>query len=103
MLRQTRVPEAAILCQTYRLGIVGWVHSLSIEQEAHAGRGLALALAEGIHKLLELSRALDLEKDLIVVVGDLDVEVLAGSLLLGLVPGRATVVGHVAVVYQSMV
>lgn len=39
-------------------------------------RGLALALAEGIHQLLELRGALDLEEDLVVVVGNLDVEVL---------------------------
>ena len=39
-------------------------------------RGLALALAEGIHQLLELGGALDLEEDLVVVVGDFNVEVL---------------------------
>ena len=57
---------------------------------------LALAVAEGVHELLELSRALDLEENLIVVVGDLDVQVLRLCRRLFLVAaGRlGRVVGH---------
>lgn len=66
---------------THHLGVVRRVHSRAVEKEANAGEGLALALAEGVHELLELGGALDLEEHLVVVVGDLDVQVL--GLLLG--------------------
>ena len=36
---------------------------------------LALTLAEGIHELGKRGSTLDLEKDLVVVIGDLDVQV----------------------------
>ena len=57
---------------------------------------LALAVAEGVHELLELSRALDLEENLVVVVGNLDVQVLRLRRRLFLVAaGRlGRVVGH---------
>lgn len=61
------------MCATYRFWVVGWVDSLTVEQEAHAGWGLALTLAEGVHELFQLGGTLDLEEDLIVVVGNLDV------------------------------
>ena len=69
---------------THHLRVVGGVHSGAVEQEAHASEGLSLTLAEGVHELLQLGCALDLEEDLIVVVGHLDVEVLGllGSLVL---------------------
>ena len=51
--------------------------TLALEEEPDRGGRLALALAEGRHELLELGAALDLEEDLVVVVGHLDVEVLA--------------------------
>lgn len=50
--------------------------------------GLALTLAEGVHELLELGGALDLEENLVVVVGDLDVQVLGLLRLLILLGGR---------------
>lgn len=61
------------------------VQAVAIEDEAHRVGPLALALAKGVHELLELGGPFDLEEDLVVAVGDLDVEVLglAGVLLLG--------------------
>ena len=78
----------AALSITHPLGVVGRVDSGAVEEEAHAGEGLSLTLTEGIHELLQLGCALDLEEHLVVVVGDLDVEVLGllGSLVL--VAGR---------------
>jgi len=55
---------------------------LSVEKESHTGRSFALTLAEGIHELLELGGTLDLEVDFVVVVGHLNVEVLAALGLL---------------------
>lgn len=66
---------------TYLLWVIRGDESLSIEEEAHAGDILSLTVAEGVHELAELSGALDLEEDLVVIVGDLDVEVLAGALI----------------------
>lgn len=53
----------------------------AIEQEADGVGSFALSVAEGFHELLQLCGALDLEEDLIVVVGDFDVEMFdaAGS------------------------
>lgn len=61
---------------TYRVRSVFGAHTGSIEQETHGGHLLSLAFAEGIHELLQLRGALNLEEDFIVVVGNLDVEVL---------------------------
>lgn len=61
---------------THSLGVVGRVHARAVKEEAHGVNALALAVAEGIHQLLEWSGALDLEEDFVVVVGDLDVQVL---------------------------
>jgi hypothetical protein len=61
---------------TYTLWVIRRVDSCTIEQEAHAARALALTLTERVHELLELSCALDLEEDLVVGVGDFDVQVL---------------------------
>lgn len=74
----------ATVCETHHLRVVCGVDSGAIEEEAHAGEGLALTLAEGVHELLELGSTLDLEEHLVVVVGDLDVQVLGllGSFVL---------------------
>jgi hypothetical protein len=71
--------------------------ALSIEQEAHARDVLSLAIAESVHQLAERGRALNLEEDLIVVVGDLDVQVFTLSTVLGLLLdiGRS-VVRHIS-------
>jgi hypothetical protein len=74
MTRRTRA--------THSLWVVGRVDSLTVEEESHTGRGFALTLAEGVHELLELGGALDLEVDLVVVVGHFDVQVLAALGLL---------------------
>ena len=67
---------------THRVGAVSWVDTDAIEQEAYCIRHLALAVAESIHELFELSGPLYLEEHFVVVIRDLDVEVLRGALLL---------------------
>ena len=52
------------------------LNALAIEQESDTLRILATPFAKGIHELLELSRALDLEEDFVVVVCHFDVEML---------------------------
>jgi hypothetical protein len=70
--------------------------ALSVEQEAHARNVLSLTVAESVHELAECGGALDFEEDLIVVVGNLDVQVFALSTVFGLLlnVGR-TVVRHI--------
>lgn len=63
---------------TYRFRRVLRTYSRSIEQETDRGRLFSLALAEGIHELLQLRGALDLEKNFVMVVRDLDIQVLHG-------------------------
>lgn len=82
--------ESVAVLHVESLWVIGGVDSLTIEEESHAGGSLALTVAEGIHELLELGGALDLEVDLVVVIGDLDVKVLAA---LGLLRWRSSV-GH---------
>lgn len=62
-----------------RVWCVGRLDALPVEQEADLAKGLALAVAECVHELLQLCRSLDLEKDLVIVVRHLDIEVLWGS------------------------
>jgi hypothetical protein len=76
----------------YRVRGVRGLDPRAVKEEAHRVEGLALTLAEGGHELLELGAALDLEEDLVVVVGDLDVEVLC-------VGGRDVVLGGLVVVF----
>ena len=76
------------------------MYALAFEQEPDRRGVLALSLAEGVHKLLKLGRALNLEEDFVVVVRHLDVEVLdsAASRRIGVVTGGASalvVVRHV--------
>ncbi len=66
----------------YCVGRVLGGDSLPIEQKSAALGALALSVAEGVHQLAELGGTLDLEEDLVVVVGDFDVEVVRVSLLL---------------------
>jgi len=56
-----------------------WPNAGAVKEEANGGNLLALALAKGIHQLLQLGGPLDLEEDFVVVVGHLDVEVLGLS------------------------
>lgn len=78
--------------QTYSIGRVARLNALSFEQEANRVNALPLSLAECRHEFLELSRAFDLEKDLIIIVRDLDVEMFAWGGSLGPVTGWASAI-----------
>ena len=60
---------------THRIRAVLGIDSLAIEQEADRIEGFALTLAECIHELRKSSRALDLEKHLVIIVRHFDIEV----------------------------
>ena len=62
---------------THRIRTISGLYTTSVKQEADRVRGLALPLAEGIHQLLKVCCTLDLEENLIVVVGNLNVKVFA--------------------------
>ena len=62
----------------YSIGRIFWANPGAVEQKANSGHLLSLAFAECIHELLQLRCALDLEENLIVVIGDLNVKVLGG-------------------------
>lgn len=79
--------------QTYCVRRVLRSHSGAVKKKTDGGGLFSLPFTEGIHKLLKLCRPLDLEENLIVVIGDLDVEML-GSASLGLSLWR---IGHSAV------
>jgi hypothetical protein len=53
--------------------------ALTVEEEAAAGKTLALFVAKGVHQLAELGGFFDFEEDLVVAVGDFDVEMLDGG------------------------
>jgi len=86
---------------TYRVGAILRLDPLSVKEEAHTRDVLALPVAECIHKFPELSAPLDLEENLIVVVGDLDIEVLRLATLFWLLLRRRAVIGHVDRRYES--
>ena len=67
---------------TYHFGIVCRVDTLTIEEESARAGSLALTLAKGVHELFEGGGALDFEKDFVVVVRDLDVQMFHGRGLL---------------------
>ncbi len=66
---------------TDRVWTIRRLNATAIEQESDRCWCLALSLAEGIHQLLQGCGPLDLEEDLVVVVGDLYIEMLAGRTL----------------------
>jgi hypothetical protein len=70
--------------QAYRVWVVLRGYALAVEEEAHARDVLALTIAEGVHEFSESRCALDLEKNLVVVIGDLDVEMFALAAILWL-------------------
>lgn len=77
---------------THSFWAIGWLYATSVEQESNGVRGLALPLAERIHQFLQRRCPLDLEEDLVVVVRNLDVEVLADGLSFRLLGRRGSVV-----------
>ena len=77
---------------TYCIGVVGRVDASALEEKAYARWALPGAITKGVHQFLKRGRSLDLEKDLVVVVGDFNVEVLARSRRFRLLRGRATAV-----------
>lgn len=79
---------------TYSIRAIGWRDTATIEEETDGSWSFALSLAEGIHQFLQGSGTLDLEEDLVVVVGNLDIQVLAASFWL-LWCWTSSVVGHV--------
>lgn len=88
-----RMISRQLRLSTYTVRVVGGPDAGTLEEESHAGDVLALAIAESVHELAQLSCALDLEEDLVVVVGDLDVQVLRRTGILWLL-GWRTVVRH---------
>ena len=63
----------------HRIGAISSIYTTTIEEESDRVWSLALSLAEGVHQLLQGGCALDLEEDLIIVVGNFDVEMLSLS------------------------
>ena len=72
---------------THRVRAISWVDSCTVEEKSNGGGCFSLALAEGVHELREGGGALDLEEDLVVVVRDLDIQVLALGLVVGSTAG----------------
>lgn len=86
--------EGIAILHLERIGCISGLDSRAVEKKSHGAGRLSLALAKGAHKLLQLCGTLDLEEDLVVVVGDLDVEVLGvGGCLLTRSP-VFVLVGH---------
>ena len=61
---------------THGIGAVSRIYTRSVEQKADGCHLFTLAVAESVHELRERSRSLDLEEDLIVIVGHFNVEML---------------------------
>lgn len=53
-------------------------HTLTVEEKPARAARLATSLTEGVHQLLELCGALDLEENFRLVIGNFDVEMLRG-------------------------
>lgn len=51
----------------------------AFKQEAKGGWRFALSLTECVHELLQLGGPLDLEEDLIVIIGNFDIQVLGST------------------------
>lgn len=72
---------------THGVRTISWVDARTVEKKSNRGGCLPLALAEGVHELREGGGSLDLEEDLIVVVSDLNVQVLALGLVVRIATG----------------
>ena len=81
---------------THRVWAIIGVDSCTIKEKSNRGGCLSLALAEGVHELGEVGGTLDFEEDLIVVVCDLNIQVLALGLVVGIAAGtrRLIMVRH---------
>ena len=69
-----RCLEAAAAGCTYCVRVISRPNPSAFEQKSDTRDVLALAITKGIHEFAELGCALDLKEDLVVVIGDLDVE-----------------------------
>jgi len=54
--------------ETNCVGAICWINSRAIKEESDTRQSLALALAEGIHQLAELSGTFDFEEHFIIVI-----------------------------------
>lgn len=79
----------------YSLRRVIWPDPCAIKEKTNSRWLLALSLAEGIHKFLQLRTPLDLEKDLVVVICHLDIKVFDRSR-----HGLRGKVGHFSAVFR---
>ena len=68
---------------TYRFRTVSRVDTCPIEKEANSLYVFALTITECVHEFGELGGPLDFEKDLVVVVCHLDVEMFGLGLFVG--------------------
>lgn len=59
----------------YSIRCVSWLDTRAFKQESHSAGTLALAFAKCVHQLFQFGASLDLEEDLVIVVGDFDIEV----------------------------
>ena len=80
---------------TYRLRTITWLNTCSVKQKADSRQSLALTFAKSVHELRKLSGTLYLEENLIVVIGDFDVEVFGLWLLVA--RWRVVLIRHIVV------
>lgn len=67
--------------ETYTFGRILTLNASSVKEESHRIGRLPLTIAKSVHQLLELSGSFDFEKDLVVAVGNLDIQVFVGLFL----------------------
>lgn len=72
---------------THGVWAITWVDSCTVEEKSNRGGCLSLTLAKGVHELRESGGTLDLEEDLVIVVCDFDVQMLALGLVFGIAAG----------------
>jgi len=75
------------ICHVEGFWAVCRLNTAAVEEETNGSGSFALSLAEGIHQFLQSSSPLDLEEDLVVVVGNLNVEMLTLASSLRLLGG----------------
>lgn len=65
--------------ETYSVRGIFGSYTGAVKKEPNGGHLLSLTIAKSIHQLFQVGRALNLEENFVVVIGDLDVEVLNGG------------------------